>query len=229
MTADLVTRAEVCIVALAECFRGDGEIVANPIGTILAFAGSSAPAGHILCDGIAVSRTTYSALFGVIGTTYGAGDGSTTFNPPDLRGRALFGVDNMGGTAANRVTSAVSGITGTTLGAVGGDQHAQADTITVTKTGSITASSAVTDPGHVHAAAAGFQFIDYSGPGGNLGGLTTSGNEQTETDTASATTGITVATTITDGTTVSATSGLTGATQNMPPTLMVNYIIFAGV
>jgi microcystin-dependent protein len=64
------------------------------------FAGSSAPLNHLLCNGQAVSRTTYAALFAVIGTTYGAGDGSTTFNLPDLRGRAPVGLDNMGGSAA---------------------------------------------------------------------------------------------------------------------------------
>lgn len=51
------------------------------------FAGTSAPTGWLLCDGTAVSRTTYAALFAVISTVYGVGDGSTTFNLPDGRGR----------------------------------------------------------------------------------------------------------------------------------------------
>lgn len=55
-----------------------------PVGVVQAFAGSTTPAGWLLCDGSAVSRTTYAKLFAVIGTTYGAGDGSTTFNLPDL-------------------------------------------------------------------------------------------------------------------------------------------------
>lgn len=59
---------------------------------VAAFAGASAPGGWLLCDGSAVSRATYAALFAVIGTTYGAGNGSTTFNVPDLRGRAIYGV-----------------------------------------------------------------------------------------------------------------------------------------
>ena len=74
-------------------------------GSLIAFAGATAPQGYVLCDGRAVSRTTYSALFRTIGTTYGAGDGSTTFTVPDLRGRALFGADAMGGTAAGRSSS----------------------------------------------------------------------------------------------------------------------------
>lgn len=90
-------------------------------GTIQDFAGAAAPAGWLLCFGQAVSRTTYAALFAAIGTAFGVGDGSTTFNLPDLRGRTTFGKDDMGGTAANRLTAA-AGITGTTLGAVGGGQ-----------------------------------------------------------------------------------------------------------
>ncbi|RWX44580.1 Phage Tail Collar Domain [Candidatus Electrothrix aarhusensis] len=62
-----------------------------PVGTILEYAGSTAPDGFLLCRGGKVSRTTYSALFAIIGTTYGAGDGSTTFNLPDKRNRTSFG------------------------------------------------------------------------------------------------------------------------------------------
>lgn len=61
-------------------------------GEVKMYAGSAAPSGWLVCDGSAVSRTTYAALFAVIGTTYGAGDGSTTFNLPDLRGRTTIGV-----------------------------------------------------------------------------------------------------------------------------------------
>lgn len=63
-----------------------------PTGTVSAFAGSTAPTGYVLCDGSAVNRTTQAALFAVIGTTYGVGDGSTTFNLPDLRGRVVAGM-----------------------------------------------------------------------------------------------------------------------------------------
>jgi len=67
-------------------------ITAAPTGTVTAFAGSTAPTGYVLCDGSAVNRTTQAALFAVIGTTYGVGDGSTTFNLPDLRGRVVAGM-----------------------------------------------------------------------------------------------------------------------------------------
>lgn len=66
----------------------------TPVGIIEIFAGSTAPPGWLICDGTAVSRDTYSALFNVIGTTYGAGDGSTTFNLPNLQGRVPIGVSS---------------------------------------------------------------------------------------------------------------------------------------
>src|SRR5262245_29209456 len=68
----------------------------TPSGAVQAFAGASAPAGWLLCDGASYLRSDQAALFAVIGTTYGAADG-THFNVPDLRGRAVFGKDNMGG------------------------------------------------------------------------------------------------------------------------------------
>lgn len=67
------------------------------IGEIIFYAGSSAPAGWLECDGSAISRTTYAGLFAVVGTTYGAGDGSTTFNLPDNRGYFLRGYDHGAG------------------------------------------------------------------------------------------------------------------------------------
>lgn len=68
--------------------------MSTPAGIIMPFAGTVAPQGCLFCDGSAVSRTTYAALFAVIGTTYGEGDGSTTFNVPDLSGRVVIGVSN---------------------------------------------------------------------------------------------------------------------------------------
>ena len=65
-----------------------------PSGAVFWFAANSAPSGYLECDGSAVSRSTYSALFAVVGTTFGSGDGSTTFNLPDLRGEFIRGWDN---------------------------------------------------------------------------------------------------------------------------------------
>jgi hypothetical protein len=84
-------------------------------GSIQAFAytGDKTAQGWLLCDGGVVSRTTYAALFGLIGTTYGAGDGTTTFGVPDLRGQFIRGADNMGTGAAGR-DSTSGRLTGTT-------------------------------------------------------------------------------------------------------------------
>lgn len=66
----------------------------TPVGCINLYAGSTAPTGWLICDGSAVSRTTYANLFSVIGTTYGTGDGSTTFNIPNLKGKVPVGLDS---------------------------------------------------------------------------------------------------------------------------------------
>lgn len=88
-----------------------------PVGCMYVWTTTTAPSGFLLCDGSAVSRTTYSGLFAVIGTTYGAGDGSTTFNVPDVRGRVVIMVDGI----AARVTSAsTNGANADTIGGVGG-------------------------------------------------------------------------------------------------------------
>ena len=89
---------------------------AVPTGTVSMYAGTTAPTGYLICDGSPVSRTTYSALFSAISTIYGNGDGSTTFNLPDLRGRAPIGVGQ--GT----------GLTNRTLGSRVGDE-----TVTLTE------------------------------------------------------------------------------------------------
>lgn len=90
---------------------------ANPTGSLIMFAGQAPPGGWLLCDGRAISRALYSALFAVLGTLYGAGDGSTTFALPDLRGRMPIGAG----------TGTASGATAQTLGAqpttgAGGEQ-----------------------------------------------------------------------------------------------------------
>ena len=97
-----------------------------PTGVVLPYAGSSTPSGWLLCNGAAVSRTTYATLFAVIGTTYGVGDGSTTFNLPDLRGRIPGGLDNLGGSSANRITDAQAD-------SLGGNMGEEAHTLSATE------------------------------------------------------------------------------------------------
>lgn len=94
-----------------------------PAGVVQAFAGSAAPTGWLLCDGSAISRTTYAALFTALSTTYGVGDGSTTFNLPDMRGVYARGVGTNG-------TANYGGVTGHTpaggaLGNKGGQKTAK--------------------------------------------------------------------------------------------------------
>ncbi len=93
------------------------------VGEIKDFAGNSTPSGYVPCDGRALSRTVYATLFNVLGIVYGSGNGSTTFNVPDFRGRVAVGADDMGGTRANRLTN-LSGASGL-LGSFGGHQLLQ--------------------------------------------------------------------------------------------------------
>lgn len=101
----------------------DASVYAIPVGASVDFWGTTAPnSAFVLAYGQAISRTVYSTLFSMFGTTYGVGDGSTTFNIPDLRGRVVAGKDNMGGTSANRLTDADDGLNGDTLGDTGGGE-----------------------------------------------------------------------------------------------------------
>lgn len=116
---------------------------ALPVGVILPFPGGSIPTGWVTCHGQALSRSTNAELFAVIGTVYGAGDGSTTFNVPDLRGRLVSGRDNMGGTAASRLTQGVLGGNPNTLGGSGGSESLTTQSVTLSGSGTnvVTSSS----------------------------------------------------------------------------------------
>ena len=84
-------------------FVGAESQIAAPVGSVYTFAGATVPTGWLKCNGALLSRTTYASLFAVIGTTYGAGDGSTTFALPDLRGEFVRGADDGRGVDAGRV------------------------------------------------------------------------------------------------------------------------------
>ena len=101
--------------------------LANPTGVMAPYAGATAPTGWLLCDGTAVSRTTYAALFAITSTTYGVGDGTSTFNVPDLRGRIPVGAGT-GAQNGGSGTGAISGgtaLTARTRGAFAGDERLQ--------------------------------------------------------------------------------------------------------
>ena len=186
---------------------------AGMTGTVLDFAGTTAPNGWLTCYGQAVSRTTYANLFATIGTTYGTGDGSTTFNLPDARGRSIIGKDNMGGTAASRVTTAGGGVDGATLGAAGGTE-----THTLTDPGH---AHAITDPGHFHAEFKGDNTTASVQAGASVIGSRNNITANTDTKT----TGITINSTATGITMANAGSG--NAHPNVQPSLVLNKIIKA--
>lgn len=181
-----------------------------PLGGLLPYTGTTAPnSAFALPSGQAISRTGFASYFALVGTTYGPGDGSTTFNILDLRGRSIFGLDNMGGSAANRITVAGGNFNGTTLGATGGAEN---HTLTQGEMPSHTHTANVTDPGHVHSVSGG---DDVPGSPGNIT-LTSQNTVGNSRNTASATTGITVSNTNT---------GAGGAHTILNPCMVLPFIL----
>lgn len=164
-----------------------------PAGVVFDYAGAGAiPVGWQLCDGSAISRAANAALFTAIGTTWGAGDGATTFNVPDFRRRVSMG---SGGTALFGPAN--------TVGSSGGDENMAQHNHTATST--------VTDPGHIHSG--GQQALPQQGATGGSSFLTAAALANT----GSAVTGVTVSTSI-------ANAG-TGTGGNVQPSLVVQKII----
>ncbi len=118
-----------------------------PAGTILQYAGAEPPNGWLLCDGSAVNRASHAGLFAVLGTLYGGGDGSTTFNLPDFRGRVAVGCDNMGVGSANRLTSAQADVLG---GYGGAELVTPAGSVSLSGTVGSTTLSTTQIPSHTH-------------------------------------------------------------------------------
>ncbi|HKY46152.1 MAG TPA: tail fiber protein [Pyrinomonadaceae bacterium] len=140
-------------------------------GAVIAYAGTSAPTGWLLCDGSVKLRADYPALFLAIGTTYATGgETGAQFRLPDMRGRVVAGLDNMGGTAANRLTNTGTGapsVSGATLGASGGtDRH----TITVAQMPSH--SHAQVASGNSSGGASGNPMQSNTSSGTNIAGTT---------------------------------------------------------
>ena len=139
--------------------------------------------------GQAISRTTYATLFSLVSTTFGVGDGSTTFNVPDLRGRAVAGLDNMGGSAASRITVAGGNFDGTVLGGAGGGEN---QTLTQAQLPAFKPGITITDPGHAHTIT--FQATGDNATGGarqDVNNILTTGG--TSVNTQSSATGISAA------------------------------------
>jgi microcystin-dependent protein len=216
-----------------------GPPAALPSGMLTMTAASAAPSGWMLCNGTAISRTTYADLFAAIGTTYGVGNGSTTFNLPDLRGRVPVGTDSgqtefdalgeTGGTKSVILTSAQSGVpahshpnslNGTTTFAANGHTHGA---------GGLLAAIGATNG---DAQRIGYLAAGINGPGsstysnsGVIGGLVIGGGfnhytyifGSTDGNSSSASVGITNA----NNTAADAASAHT----NLQPYISMNYII----
>lgn len=179
---------------------------AVPTGTPLPWLTDTAPDGFLFANGQAVSRTTYAALFALFSTTFGVGNGTTTFNLPDMREVAVIGKSTMGGAAARGL---IPQYTTTTVGAVVGEaQHTLVTAEMAAHTH--TATATVTDPGHTHSYA--------HNAGGNADGTTPAQLYGTGATTGSSTTGITVAV-------ANANTGGGGAHNNVQPSFVVNWII----
>ena len=187
------------------------------VGAIMEYGGSTAPTGWIFALGQNVNRATYPALFTVYGTTFGAGDGISTFGVPDEQGRVVAGRSSGTSRLTTTYFGASSGQNDTGVGSIGG-----AESQALTAAQLATHAHVVTDPGHLHisssttafagtttgGAASGGGFTAIAGPSIAIHALTTT----------SSTTGITVA-----------NAGSGEAHNNVQPTIVMNKIIFTGV
>ncbi len=174
-----------------------------PTGSVFCMAVVSIPSGYLECNGDAVSRSTYSALFAVIGTAYGSGNGSSTFNLPDLRGEFVRGVDRGRGVDSGR-----------NIATSQGSQNAQHN-----HSASASSSSSVSDPGHFH------NLLYNNGSfGGSSGAVTPRGSSTPSTPGISnristKTTGISVSTS------TSVSIGNQGGNESRPRNIAMMYII----
>jgi len=198
----------------------------SPVGMVTPFSGSAAPSGWLLCDGSAISRTgVYTALFGICSTTYGSGDGSTTFNLPNLLGRGVVGAGAAGaqnGTSSSGLLTGGTALTARTLGAFFGDQNLQSHTHAAgyTVSGSTGNAGAQTSRGIVNnlstagggSAATMFWSSQTAGLGGDNNGFSTAADHSHSWSG-----------------TIAGNSGAhnqtAGAGQNSEPNLALTYII----
>jgi microcystin-dependent protein len=191
--------------------------VAVAVGTIMAWPTSTVPNGWLECYGQAISRTTYSALFAAISTVYGVGDGSSTFNLPDMRGRSVFGEDDMGGSSADRLTGLTNGVNGDTLGATGGLESttiAQANLPVANLSHSLSVNTTLSNGTNVFRGSFNSTNIDQNEPDSS----------------AIASSGVAAETLALASGAVSGTVALGGsgtAMNNLPPVIILKWIILA--
>ena len=201
--------------------------LAFPTGSVIPYAGASAPGatingvvGWLLADGSAVSRTTYATLFAIVGTTYGAGDGSTTFNLPDLRGRMPMGAGTgaQNGGSGSGAISGGTALTARTRGGFGGDERMQTHT-------HVQNAHTHTQDAHGHALGGGQSFG--TNFGANAGGVATFGLNVgiINTNTYQGPYSATNTTATNQNTTATNQNAGSGSSENMPPFVVLNYLI----
>jgi microcystin-dependent protein len=202
---------------------GVGSAPGIPLGSSIDYWGASAPSTYFaLAYGQAISQTTYSTLYALFGPNRYGTDSGGLFYLPDLRGRVVAGVDNMGGSAANRLTSSGSGITGTTLGASGGAENVSLAVnqipAGIPSTGSISGGAATSSNGNIPTM--NNTIIDFAANisgGGTVhvpalfggGGSWSNNNSLTVAGTPN----------------VMSTNPLQAAVNKMPPTIIANKVI----
>ena len=195
-----------------------------PSGSVIIYGGTSAPTGWLFCDGSAISRSTYAALFTAIATTYGAGNGSTTFNVPDIRGRVVAGKE----ASASRLTTGTGNIDGGTLGAVGGNQG---HTLTSAQSGLPAHNHSLTMDAHTHTFTGtphSHTFLRGQDAFHDISGSTGSGNffGNISHSTQNTTAGGSNSTVTTTGTIANNSAANAGSPHpNVQPTIILNYII----
>ena len=212
---------------------------AIPVGVITPYAGSSAPSGWLLCFGQTVSRTTYATLFAVLSTTYNTGsEAGTDFRVPDLRGRAVAGLDNMGGSAASRLTATVL-TAANALGATGGTETHTLTTAQLASHNHTQDSHNHTQDSHNHTQNAHNHSITAPAFGGVVSNVVGGYGAYVNRDAvggsdatnwiANSITATNIATTATNqaATAVNQSTGSGTAHLNTQPTIVLNYIIKA--
>jgi microcystin-dependent protein len=184
---------------------------ALPTGGVMPFAGTAAPTGWLLADGSAVDRTVYAALFGVIGTIYGTGDGLTTFNVPNMSGRVAVGVGSYIDPVSGTITRSLAQV-------AGAEKHVLVEAELAAHTHTQNAHNhGITDPGHFHTTTIEASGINTT----NISFAASGGNFSTSVNTNSKTTGVTV----NNATATNNNTGADTAHNNMQPYLGLNYII----
>lgn len=226
MSSEVITVNDIKALFGTRPQLGLPQVTGGKVGEIIMFSGSNEPQDWLFCDGRAISRQTYEELFSVIGTTYGAGDGSTTFNIPDFKGRFPIGVGAIspGDSAAeNYWGGATAGSVNVPLGQRAGEAW---HTLTAAQSGSPAHAHTIS---HTHGVGSGRHFVTRTDNSAGIGeSRAASGTAFYAPSIASADNWWGSASTTTQSTTSSGNNTAADATtahNNMTPFIGINFII----